>query len=231
MADGGGVGWVPAGSSPPLPRLGRRRWTDARLLLGVLLVVASLATGARVMAGAERTGRVWAASRDLAAGLQLTAADVQVREVRLGAASGNYLTVGSTDPVGRLLTRPVSAGDLLPAAAVVGEESAADRRRLVTVPVSAFHYPPDLARGAVVDVYVSAGPPSADLSAGPGGAGAVPSLAIAGAVVLAVTAPAGGFAGPDGSVGVVLSVPSDQVPSLVAGVRAGPVDLVQAPQP
>jgi len=50
-------------------------------------------------------------------------------------------------------------------------------------------------------------------------------------VVLAVTAPAGGFAGPDGSVGVVLSVPSDQVPSLVAGVRAGPVDLVQAPQP
>jgi len=222
---------APVASSPALARLARPRWTDARLLLGVLLVVASLATGARVIAGAERTGQVWAASRDLAAGLQLTSADVQVREVRLGVASGNYLTVGAQDPVGRVLARPVSAGDLLPAAAVLPQAQAAQARRQVTVPVSAFHYPPDLARGAVVDVYVSTSSSPAGLSTGQAASGGDPSLAIAGAVVVAVTDPGSGFAGPDASVGVVLNVPADQVPSLVAGVRAGAVDLVQEPQP
>jgi hypothetical protein len=219
-------------ASPTLARLARPRWSDARLLLGVLLVLTSLATGARVMAGADRTAPVWAASRALAPGIELTSADVEVRAVRLDAAAGNYLAVGVDDPVGRVLTRAVSAGDLLPAAAVVLSAGLADQRRQVTVPVSAFHYPPDLSRGAVVDVYVTASAASPASPAGvQTGTAAGAQLAIAGAVVVEVTDGGSGFGGPSASVGVVLSVSADQVASLVGGVRAGPVDLVRVAQP
>jgi len=225
-------------TSPTLARLARPRWSDTRLLLGVLLLLTSLATGAHVMAGADRTAPVWAASRALAPGIELTSADIEVRAVRLDAAAGNYLAVGVDDPVGLVLTRAVSAGDLLPGAAVAPGAGLAGQGRQVTVPVSAFHYPPDLSRGAVVDVYVTASPGSAASAlstASPAGVqaatAAAPQLVIAGAVVVEVTDGGSGFGGPSASVGVVLSVSADQVASLVGGVRAGPVDLVRVAQP
>jgi hypothetical protein len=219
-----------AGPSPKVSRLARARWGDARLLCGIVLVMTSVAAGSRVMANADRSEQVWAASHDLAAGIRLMAADLQVRAVRLDAAQPNYLLAGETDPVGRVLTRAVSAGDLLPAAAVTPGPAAADPNRQVTVPVNAFHYPPGLARGRLVDVYVTPSTSSStgsDPTAGAGASG--PELLVAGALVVDVSDGGSGFGGPSASVGVVLSVPADEVADLVGGIRAGTVDLVQVP--
>ena len=223
-------GAPPPGPSPKVTRLARARWGDARLLFGVVLVMTSVAAGSRMMASADRSEQVWAASHDLAAGIHVTAADVQVRAVRLDAAGRNYLTVGTADPVGRVLIRAVSAGDLLPAGALTPGPAAADPSRQVTVPVEAFHYPPGLGRGRLVDVYVTPTAASSTaalptVAAGASGA----ELLVDGALVVDVTDGGSGLGGPSATVGVVLSVPADQVADLVAEIRAGAVDLVQVP--
>ncbi len=235
LESGSPASWpTAAGTSPKATRLARARWTDARLLFGVLLVVTSMVAGSRLLANADRSSPVWSASRDLATGIRLTAADVAVRDVRLGSDQSNYLLVRADDPVGMVLTRPVSAGDLLPVGALEPGSAATDQRREVTVPITAFHYPPDLARGRLVDVYLTSGADASSGGSGPpavASASDVPELLVPGALVVEVTDGGTGFSGPASTVGVVLSVSADQVPDLVAGIRAGSVDLVQVPDP
>jgi hypothetical protein len=219
-----------APASEKATRLARARWTDARLLLGVLLVMTSVVAGSRVVAGADRTGQVWSASTDLAAGTRLEPGDLQLRAVRLDSVARNYLAAG-TVPVGQLLLRPLSAGDLVPVAAV-GSASGAGDRRQVTVPVATFHYPGDLTRGRLVDVYITpasdAGTDDAAAAASRTGSGP-PQLLLAGALVVDVEDGGTSFGGPSSTVGVVLSVPANDVAGLVGGLRRGPVDLVQVP--
>ena len=63
------------------------RWLDLRLVLGVLLVLASVLLGARVVSAADATVPVWAVTGDLAAGTQLSADDLVAVDVRLDAAA------------------------------------------------------------------------------------------------------------------------------------------------
>lgn len=211
-------------ASPPATRLARPRWRDTRLLLGVLLVLVAVVVGARVVAAADDTEPVWVAARTLAAGSTLTADDVTTRSVRLDAAAGAYLGVGGAAPTGYVLTRPVGAGELIPAAAVVAPERSA-ARRLVTVPVERFHHPADLARGGLVDVYVTAA--AAGQGTTPGWP--EPTLVLEAAVVADVERESGRL-GPTGSgVGVVLAVAPSDVADLVAAIQAGTVDLVRVP--
>lgn len=214
-----------APTSPQATRFVRPRWNDARLLVGVLLVMTSVVVGSRVVAGAERTEQVWAVAGDLAAGTQLTAADLQPRAVHLGAVAANYLRVAAVDPVGSVLARPVAAGDLLPSAALeAAAEVAVTPMRQVTVPVASFHYPADLARGRLVDVYVTPGAESASSAA-------APVLLASSALVVAVEDSSSRLTGVAASIGVVLSVPDDAVSALVAGLHQGPVDLVRVSGP
>jgi hypothetical protein len=215
----------PVPASPRATRFARARWGDARLLLGVLLVMTSVVVGSRVIAGADHTEQVWTVTSDLAAGTQLSAADLQPRAVRLGSVSGNYLRVASVDPAGSTLVRAVSAGDLLPAAALAqADDAEAAQRRQVTVPVAAFHHPGDLERGGLVDVYVTPGGETA-------GSSAAPELLVPAAVVISVDNGGSRFGGTTESIGVVLSVSNDDVASLVAGLHRGPVDLVRVSRP
>jgi len=74
----------------PTPRRIRPpRWLDLRLVLGVLLVLGSVLLGARVVAAADATVPVWAATGDLAAGTELTAGDLRAVDVRLGDSAGS----------------------------------------------------------------------------------------------------------------------------------------------
>jgi Flp pilus assembly protein CpaB len=218
--------------SPRASRLARARWTDTRLLLGVLLVMTSVVAGSRVLAGATRTQQVWAARHDLAAGLRLTSQDVELRPVRLDSLAKEYLSAQGRSPAGSVLARPVSAGELLPAAAVRPTSQPADVRRQVTVPVAAFHYPADLGRGQLVDVYVTPGSDAsaaAAVGAGSPAAPAVPTLVLADALVVNVEDTGTAFGGGSSSVGIVLSVPADDVTAVVAGLHQGSVDLVGVP--
>jgi hypothetical protein len=145
--------------SPPASRLAAPRWLDARLVVGVLLVLGSVLLGTRVVASADDTTGVLAVQRDLPAGVRLSAGDLVERRIRLDGGIERYLAAGS--PVdGYVLTRPVGAGELLPAAAVVpADDAAVADRRWVTVAVPATERPEGIARGDRVEVWIA--PPSA----------------------------------------------------------------------
>jgi hypothetical protein len=205
--------------SPPATRLAAPRWWDVRLVIGLVLVLTAVVVGAKVVAEADDTVRVWSVTRDLAAGVTLAADDVAARDVRMPEGARHYLAVAGPSPAGFVLSRDVGAGEMLPAAAVAAP-AARTSRRLVTVPVELFHYPAGLTRGERVDLYTT---PEA-----PGTATAPPRLVLGGAVVDRVherPSTLGGSAG----VGVVLSVPAEQVAAVVGATRSGSLDLVRVP--
>jgi hypothetical protein len=190
------------------------------MLTGVLLVLVSVVVGAKVVAASDKSEAVWVAARDLAAGTQLTAEDVRRGKVHLFGQDGRYVSAKSGPPLGYVLTRSVGRDELLPVGAIASPGEAAPFR-LVTVPVAPLHMPPKLAAGERVEVYVTA--KTAGDKAGP------PRLIYANAVVQSVTSSSGGLSGTNGETAVVLRVPPESVPTLVAGLRGGDVDLVRIP--
>lgn len=215
----GGETAVPP-ASPAASRVRGPRWKDPRLVVGILLVLVSVAVGARVFTTADRTTAVWAAARDLDSGAVLSAGDVVQKRVRLLDTASRYVA-GSQSPVGYVLTRAVGAGELLPTAAIVPPGKVGDHR-LVTVAVDRDRLPPGLSAGARVDVYVT--PKSS------GGENDRPAVLVVPAANVATAPQAGGQLGAaGGQVPVVLSVPPDLVAALVDASRHGDVDLVTVP--
>jgi hypothetical protein len=134
--------------SPAPRRVATPRWLDLRLILGVVLVLAAVLLGAVVVSRARHTDREVAVTRDLAAGTTLRADDLRVVDAQLPderAYLGN-----PDDAVGRILTRPLSAGELLPAAALGAQPAATT----VTVPFAA-DAAPQLHRGQRIVVWLS----------------------------------------------------------------------------
>lgn len=129
-------------------------WRDPRLWVGVVLVTGSVVAGARIMAGADDTTSVWAASGDLVAGQTLTSDDLTATRVRFAeAADGErYLAVDEQLPDELTLVRAVEAGELLPAS-VLGAESGQETVT-VSIAVAPEHVPTDLETGSHVDVWV-----------------------------------------------------------------------------
>lgn len=129
-------------------------WRDPRLWVGVVLVTGSVVAGARIMAGADDTTAVWAASGDLVAGQTLVSDDLTASRVRFSdrADAQRYLAVDEQLPAGLTLVRGVEAGELLPVS-VLGEE-AGEETVTVSIAVAPEHVPTDLAAGSHVDVWV-----------------------------------------------------------------------------
>jgi len=99
--------------SPSGRRITPPSWLDLRLIVGVVLILASVVGGALALSAADHRQARWAVNRDLAAGTVLTGADLQPVRVQLGRADRQYLPV--TEPVvGRSLQAAVRAGQLLP---------------------------------------------------------------------------------------------------------------------
>ena len=147
---------VRSGDVPAATRASTPGWRDPRLWIGVVLVTGSVVAGARILSGADDMTPVWSASGDLVAGQTLTAGDLRATRVRFdeGADRDRYLEVDDELPAALTLTRPLAAGELVPAAAL-GEEPA-DDTVAVSIAVSAEHVPTDLVRGSRVDVWVIA---------------------------------------------------------------------------
>jgi flagella basal body P-ring formation protein FlgA len=139
-----------AASHAPTPRRVRApKWLDLRLVAGVVLVLASVLLGARVISSANASDSVWAASRDLAPGTVLSAADLSEVHVRLPAGADAYLPV-HTAVLGQSVTRQVTAGELLPRAAL----AATDAATTITVPLASTSAP-HVQRGQRVQLWVS----------------------------------------------------------------------------
>jgi hypothetical protein len=147
---------VRAGDVPAAIRASTPGWRDPRLWIGVVLVAGSVVAGARILSGADDMTPVWSAAGDLVTGQTLTAGDLQATRVRFDeeADRDRYLEVDDELPAALTLTRPLAAGELVPAAAL-GEEPT-DDTVAVSIAVSAEHVPTDLVRGSRVDVWVIA---------------------------------------------------------------------------
>jgi hypothetical protein len=206
-------------ASPQARRLATPRWLDTRLVIGVLLVLFAVVAGARVFASADHYSRVYVAKHDLVPGERLTSDDVAVGQVRLSGEAHLYIAAGSP-PVGYVVSRYVGAHELLPVAALTAG-TAAPNTRLVTVPVSAGHLPPTLGGGSLVDVYVTP-------KTGAGAVAPAPMLVLAAAAVQSRDGGSRTFGG-DSTLSVVLSVPADQVATVVHAVESGTIDLVAVP--
>src|SRR5659263_396623 len=89
---------VSAPPSPPASRLRAPRWLDGRLVAGIVLVLVSVVVGARLVAAAGATTRVYAAATDLALGSQLTAADVTTVRSRLFDSGHSYVDAAGPSP-------------------------------------------------------------------------------------------------------------------------------------
>jgi hypothetical protein len=223
---------VPAPPSPSAPRVPRRRWRDWRLVVGVVLVLGSVLVGVRVVSAADDTVPVWSAGVDLLAGSPLQPLDLEAVPVRIEADANPYLT-GSV-PEGYVLTRDVSAGELVPEGAVAAAAQASGTTRNVAVSVEAQSLPGRLSVGDRVDVWVVP-----DQLAEPDSPA---SLLVAGVPVSSASSEDSGFGSTTARQSVVVSLDAvdaagresdldDVIARLVAASAAGRVVLTLDPTP
>lgn len=107
----------------------RRRLPDPRILIGVVLVLASALGTTALVAGLTRTTIVYRAPHALVAGDRLRADGLARVTVRLGDAQDLYLA-GPLPPGGLVVTRTVAAGEMVPRSAV-GTPAAVDSATVV----------------------------------------------------------------------------------------------------
>ncbi|HVQ86708.1 MAG TPA: SAF domain-containing protein [Actinomycetes bacterium] len=205
--------------SPPARRLVKARWSDPRMLAGLVLVVGSLIGVTWVVNAADDRVEVWSVRGDVAHGTTLTGDDVALVRVQL-ASVAPYLGK-QTSPVGFVTTRNFAEGELLAASGVSGPGDAPDLR-LITLPVEQHHLPSDLARGEQVDVYLVARAASGE----PVGE---PRLVLAAATVADVDDGDSRFGGSSLELGIALAVSPDDVEPLVAAEARGTITLVRVP--
>jgi len=140
-------------------RLRRPTWRDPRLILGVLIVVLSVAGVLGLLTAQDRTVPVYAADRQLSTGDHLQPEDLRTVHVYIPEAAERYVSAEDDLPEGLQLTRMVGQGEMLPADAVTDVTSTG----LQAVTVQAEH---DLARavqpGRLVDVWAASGPTASD---------------------------------------------------------------------
>jgi hypothetical protein len=212
-----GVSQLP---SPSAARLSRARWLDTRLVLGVLLVLVSVAVGAKVVAEADDTVPVWALARDVAPQTVLTPDDLTRIDVRLGEAGEQYVAARGAVPEGYVVTRELRRDELLPSGALARAGEASLRRVVVEVDSATTA---GLDRGSVVDVYVVP-------EAGAGHEQPPAERVLEGVAVADEPDEDGGIRATSGTRGIVLLVPGEAVGDLLTATARGRTSLVQRPR-
>ncbi|WP_309615566.1 hypothetical protein [Salinibacterium sp.] len=91
---------------------------DPRLLIGLVLVAASVAGVVAIVSTADETVQVYSAKVALSPGDRIEAGELDTSNVRLAGAGTLYLLPGDIPDDGFVLTRSVNMGELIPASAV-----------------------------------------------------------------------------------------------------------------
>lgn len=140
----------PSSARTPTAARTRRILFDPRLLIGVLLVVASVAGVVAIVTASDRTRDVYVAAGPLAPGDLVTPGDLEVQSVALGAVAERYLAPGDVPSAGVVVARPIGAGELVASSAV----GSRDGVTLTAVVVETNGLLPESVRpGAAVDVW------------------------------------------------------------------------------
>lgn len=204
-------------------RLERPGWRDLRLVVGVLLVLLSVAGGARLVSSFDDSSPVYAAARDLLPGQPLGPDDLVVVDVRMADPLPRYVDGSSALAPGTHVLRGVGAGELVPAAALGTARQALDKT--VSVPVDPATVR-GVAVGSVVDIWVSHRDGDAL-----GESYLDPELLLGGAVVDRVPEAGTGLGASLSRAAVAVVVPADRVGDVIGAVDQGArVTLVPAPR-
>ena len=133
-------------------RLKRPSWKDPRLLVGILLVLASVVGVVSLVGAADQTTEAYAAREPIAVGETLTADKLHRVKVRLGEVEQHYLTPEAGLDAGLVAVQRIGKDQLLPRESV-GQLDGLDRKPVaVTVEET---LPAQAVAGSRVDVWVA----------------------------------------------------------------------------
>lgn len=139
-------------TSGPAPRLSKPSWKDPRLVIGILLVLASVAGVVALVGNADSTVPMYAAKDALVVGQKITAESFTVVQVQLGDVDGKYLDPTDELDVNAVAVRMVPKGELVSRTSI-GRIDALDRK---PAPISITEpLPKEVVVGAYVDVWVA----------------------------------------------------------------------------
>lgn len=140
-------GTVPGGA-----RLKKPSWKDPRLIVGILLVLASVVGVVSLVAAADQTTEAFAASQPIAVGEQLTPDKLHRVKVRLGDVEPSYLTPEAGLADGLVAVQRIGKDQLLPRESV-GQPDRLNRKPVAVTIDEAL--PPQAVAGSRVDVWVA----------------------------------------------------------------------------
>ncbi len=135
----------------PLRAPRRAPWGDIRFLLGILLIVASIAGVWFVVSAARQTAPVFAATHTIVPGEKVSRDDLEVVDVALGTLGDAYFAPDALVD-GLVATRTITAGELVPTTAI---GDAAKARTTSVVVRSAVDVPASVEAGTVVEVWAA----------------------------------------------------------------------------
>ena len=124
---------------------------NSRLAMGFALFIIALTAANLISKEANRTVLVWATTGELAPGQIIQESDITAASVLLAQSAKNYLSA-SAEIVGTTVLTKISAGDLIPVAAIgVGDNPV--NQRFVPLTIEISDLPISLVRGDLVDLY------------------------------------------------------------------------------
>lgn len=185
----------------------RLRRADARVVIGAVLVLGSIAGVWFVVSAARQTTPVLSAARTIVVGDVVEAADLRVVDVVLGPADDVYAAPGVLEP-GGVATRTIRSGELLPRDAVAAREDV-DATTVVVQTTNAV--PGSVTAGTSVEVWSA---PQRER-----GVFGDPGILVQEATVRALQSSDGLMA--QQSAAVELVVPRADVAALLAAISAG----------
>ncbi|WP_309132489.1 hypothetical protein [Brevibacterium sp.] len=186
-------------------RFRRPRWTDARLLIGAVLVVLAVIATYLLIEAATSTTRVWASASSLVPGQEVGSDDLVVAEVNLADVGDRYVSADSPLPPDSSVRSVVAPGELLAASVLVPLPELSGRTVAIDV---AGSVPSGVDTGSLVDVW--AVPESNGLDE----VEAEPTQIVTSAPVADITRETGSFGVGDGA-RIEVFVPIDELAGLL----------------
>lgn len=184
-------------------RLKKPSWKDPRLLVGLLLVLASVVGVVSLVGAADRTTDVYVAREAIAVGERLTSDNTARAKVRLGELEEHYITGEAGLPEGLVAVQRIGKDQLLPKESL-GKPDELDRK---PVAITIDEPLPDQARaGSRVDVWVAQPDTRNGFSE--------PAMLLPGAEIAQVT-PGSTALGSSRSTVLMVLVSDDQMPKLL----------------
>ena len=217
----------------PTASAGARRGfgIDPRLLIGLGLVLASVAGVVGVVSAADSTIDVYAADGPLTPGDRILPGDLIRRSVTLDGADGLYLRPGDIPADGVIVSQPIGDGELVPSAAV-GSILGATSTTLVIE--SSTRIGAGIRPGATVDIWAAIATESAigvrtgagtgagtETDSAAGATSVPPAVLVPGATVVRIVEDEGGMTIDSTAVAVEVLVPKSSVARLLQATADG----------